>query len=68
MFEFVFRIRRDEKITVNEFYVASENITIIDHINFDFIVQKNFIKIFFFDFDDYYLSDNAELVFDQSLR
>jgi hypothetical protein len=68
MFKFVFRIRQDEKITVNEFHIASENVTIIDHINFDFIVQKNFIKIFFFDFDDYYLSDNAELVFDQSLR
>jgi hypothetical protein len=68
MFEFVFRIRRNEKITANKLYIASENVTIFDHINFDFIIQKNFIKMFFFDFDDYFLNDNAELAFDRSLR
>ncbi len=68
MFEFVFRICRNEKIIANEFHVASENVMIIDHINFDFVVQKNFIKVFFLDFDDYFLNDNAELVFDRSLR
>ncbi len=68
MFEFVFRIRRNKKITVNELHVANKNVTIINHINFDFIVQKNFIKVFFLDLNDYFLNDNAELAFDRSLR
>ncbi len=68
MFEFVSRIRRNEKITINELHVASESVTIADHINFDFVVQKNSIKMFFLDLDDYFLSDNAELAFDRSLR
>ncbi len=68
VFEFVSRIRRNEKITINELHVASESVTIADHINFDFVVQKNSIKMFFLDLDDYFLSDNAELAFDRSLR